>query len=559
MESDVQHSRGIYINTPNQAFNGDTAIAGNFCKNGAFDIWSNGTTGTSPDYWALNTGSVGGNRVSNGYVSTYSYQITGNGTSETIGEMYQYVPLEYGKTYLIGCFVKVEDRTAGSALIRLIVNDTEVGSVTWDINSDWTWKSFTYVSTVTMGTAYVQLYGTNTLNNGAKVSYSGFVITEADNFENYGYGHAITTSGTVSTVPDVEITSANIWEPITTDLSSNTHTTTATSYTLKYTVTVPAVSGYKIRLDDVGFVLKISNVAATAWAKLTVQAASLYGGAETQVGEWSSAYVDGAWAVTASPLPLLAGLNEAITLKFYLRTTNGSYTATSTAYYIIKTQLPNPSVPTNIQLYNIVDPLTRMQICNTLIPGETLRINADDTGNFKYVDMYDSWDYSSACYASSGVYRNASAKVLVIPNEGYITYVFDMKYPIVGVPDMVLYVTSGIPHVKIAVDNGSGAPGTLYYTDINPSGSLTDELSWYVLNSASNLTLAGQTKIYVQIFPTGGGACVLSAIYISADLETVDAERIQILPSVTNILQTSIQGDVHCYLSLYYRDRKWII
>jgi hypothetical protein len=188
-----------------------------------------------------------------------------------------------------------------------------------------------------------------------------------------------------------------------------------------------------------------------------------------------------------------------------------------------------------------------------------MRINADGTGFFKYVDLYDNWDFSAACYASSGVYLSDATKTLTINNEGYITYVFDLKYPIVGVPDLVLYVNSGIPHVKIAVDNGNGAPGTLYYTDINPSVALTDELSWYVLNSVSNLTLAGQTKIYVHVFPTGGSSCTLSAIHMYTDLETVDAERAIINPDGNNIMLVSMQGDVHCYLSLYYRDRKWII
>jgi hypothetical protein len=228
-------------------------------------------------------------------------------------------------------------------------------------------------------------------------------------------------------------------------------------------------------------------------------------------------------------------------------------------YFVKKTLQANPPLPTNVQLYNVVDPLTRMQICNTLLPGATMRINADGTGFFKYVDLYDNWDFSAACYASSGVYVSEATKSLTIVNGGNLTYVFDLKYPIVGVPILVLYINSGMPHVKIAVDNGSGAPGTLYYSDINPIVPITNDLSWYVLNSASNLTLAGQTKIYVQIFPTGGAECIVSAIYMYADLETVDAERAIINPNGNNIMLASMQGDVNCYLSLYYRDRKWII
>jgi hypothetical protein len=156
-------------------------------------------------------------------------------------------------------------------------------------------------------------------------------------------------------------------------------------------------------------------------------------------------------------------------------------------------------------------------------------------------------------------WRSDTDKTLTIAPNGYVTYVFDVKYPITGVPVLLLYVVAGAPHVKIAVDNGSGAPDTLYYTDINPDATISNQLRWYTLHSSANLTLAGSTKIYVRIFPGLDTLCTISSIFVYADLETVDAERFTITPGGTNYIQVETAGDPNSYISLYYRDRKWII
>jgi hypothetical protein len=559
MESDVQHSRGIYIANNSQTFSGDAFVAGNIVKNYTFTKWSNGITLACPDYWRLGGGSSGGYKATTGACSTddSSYYIQGDGTTAVLGEIAQYLFLEANKTYIIGCWVKIENRTHGTAVIGLNVDGSFVGSQSWNTDTDWSWKSFTYSSATFPSVVTVNLFGSETPNNGMNIYFDHVVVTELSYFENYGFGNLLTTTGTVATIPDVEIQAANVWEPVRTDYAY-VDTTTSTSYSLKRTITINGVAGKRIRLDEVGSILKISG-AATAWEKVTITTASLYGGVETQIGEWSSVYVDGAWAVTGSPLPLLAGVGESIVLKFSIRTTSGSYTATMQNMYIRTTLLLNPPIPTNVQITNSADLLTRLQMCNSLYPGSKIRINADGTGSFKYVDSYDNWDYATACYASSVVFRSDADKTLTIGNNGYITYVFDVKYPIVSIPVLALYVVSGTPHVKIAVDNGNGAPDTLYYSDINPASPVTNQLTWYLLNSTSNLTLAGNTKMYVQIFSTGGVQCVISSIYLYADLVTIDAERFVLNPGGTNTIGVTTTGDPNCYVSLFYRDRKWII
>jgi hypothetical protein len=218
---------------------------------------------------------------------------------------------------------------------------------------------------------------------------------------------------------------------------------------------------------------------------------------------------------------------------------------------------PYPQYPTAIQIYNNSDPLTKLRVCNTLYPGMTQKINADGTGSYKYVDTFDTWDYASVCYATSGSFHFEDMSSVQINSLGYLTIPIDTTYPITGIPVLTMYIDSpgGMPQISIAEDV-NGAPGTFYYCPDNAESVITG--TWQsLLYNAENLPLANKTKFYVKILANGGATLFMSYLEISCDLQTIDAERPKLLPSVNNTMGALVQGDTNFNCALYWHDKKW--
>ncbi len=115
------------------------------------------------------------------------------------------------------------------------------------------------------------------------------------------------------------------------DYPSNVFTSAATAYSsastsLELTKVLPALTGGNIyRLDQVSCQLKTLLAGKIAYMKVTVQAASLYGGVETTVKEWTNN--------TESYIPctfdcaIESATAETVTLRYYMKTSDSNYRA----------------------------------------------------------------------------------------------------------------------------------------------------------------------------------------------------------------------------------------
>jgi PKD repeat protein len=563
MESVAQHSRGRSVNN-NTVWSADNYTAGNFCKNYIFENWSNGETDSSPDFWVIGPDSDGGSKGNIGFLGNTSYHIAGDGTTSKKGEIIQPVILVEGKRYLIGCAVKSIGRTAGNALIGLAVGSNQVGHCLFEglEGSDWVWKFFTYTCTATTNDAYLQIYAENTPNSGSDYYFNNFVITEYENYENETLNNPITTSGTVSTIPDIELRAGSFgisgptaganYVPRKDNLVGSTKNT---SYQLKHTFTIPAVAGLSHRINECGLKLG-SQSGGTAWGKVTVTAAGINDGAEYTVGEWStssSTYIQEKSTLT----PLTASVNSDVVVKYYTKAGNGSYTSYIKYFYVDYTEMSSGSVtlPRNVQVFNTADTLTKLAICNVLYPGTTIKINADDTGNFRFIDDFHDTTFTTIAHETYGTGTfNKDQRIFILSPNSHIDIRFDTKYPIVGFPILrILHVSAPVVWIAEDVD---GSPGTWYHPDTEFTNSETAILEQMYLNNAANLPMAGKTSFFIRLEAYSSNA-VLYSFDLDCDIETVDAERPMIFPNSNNEFKVEMGTDALCYMSLYYRDRKW--
>ena len=114
------------------------------------------------------------------------------------------------------------------------------------------------------------------------------------------------------------------------------YTTKATSYTgsdgypsLQYTFVLPALlNGHNYRLENVRCKLRSVYAGATASMKVTVQAPSLYSGVETTIKEWTETKTT--YQSKSYDLSLDSSTAEAVTIRFYLKTSKASIRAGAT-------------------------------------------------------------------------------------------------------------------------------------------------------------------------------------------------------------------------------------
>jgi PKD repeat protein len=565
LESDVQHAKSFNVPYSYIIKNIDNYIPGNSVKNYCFDLWSNGTTGACPDYWILGSGSSGGYRSTDAYLGTYSYAVDGDGTTLAKGQIIQYFPFVAGKKYVIGARIKVTGRTLGYAALSVrggdgsLIDELEINRNT----NGWEWFSFVYDCIETTPRGYISLVAYGTANVGSTFKFNNITVTEFGKIENPDLFGSISTFGTVPTIPDIELQSGYIHNPNSTTGTSYEKrkddfqgSTKNTSYQLQYTITVPAKSGVKNRIDAVGLKLHSSSttVGREAWGKITIQAAHINSNVETTAGEWSTlstSYVSKSASVNITD----STANEAVTVRFYVKSANSSYSAYIKYFYVDYTEITSVvTVPGYMSILNIADETTICKLCNKLYPGSTYRINADGTGYFEYIDDFTDVNYIPMVVVDS----NGTAiqnNVMQMNAAGYLVYKFDVKYPIVGSPTLIMYITGAV-QASIAEDV-NGGPGTFQSIDFNPPSSETEGRYFtYILKNTYNLTLAGNTIFYFKVTTLPGQTCSISSMYLKCDLETIDAERIKLNPGA-NLLKFQGVGDMNCNFSLYFHDRKW--
>lgn len=171
---------GDYVYTHDAKFKvvGDNLIAnGNFASN--YDGWKDYADGAlSPDYWSIETGAAqdGGNVI----------QSANGGADLTGNYMYQAVPFESGKTYVVTFKMKgVEPGTSSitqktSNYVDVFANADGTVSKTADrfqqvattdaLNAEWTSYSFSFTDTVTGGSTGYIVVSFGQLTQGTQIS-----------------------------------------------------------------------------------------------------------------------------------------------------------------------------------------------------------------------------------------------------------------------------------------------------------------------------------------------------------------------------------------------------
>lgn len=570
MLSDVVHSRGVFIETTGATWSTDSCYPGNLIKNYTFSEWTNGTVGSCPDNWFLGEDGMGGTIVSTPELTgSHTYLITGDNVSPTIGEIYQPIAIEAGKTYLIGCWVFKALVDRGYPVIELVVDGVSTHKEDLTLHfGDYMWFSFEYTFTTQPSNVMLKLYAEGTPNNDATFGFNGPVVMENTNYEKNEFGNSLTTSGKFPAIPDVEISAAYFGvsgpEPGSSYVVNDkngwgywSQNSGDWSIVSEATITVAAVAGVSHRIDAAKISQMAQSASYDAYVRVTLTTPGWNGGAEGTILEYatkSTSYVTRNSLTYGTPV-ITCSENTPFTVKLYLKTANSSYKAYGKTLSVSYTEMGSTTLLKDVVIYNTADQLTKLQVANTLFPGSKIRINADDTGKYTYIDDFSTNVYSFVATVNGSVTYSPDNKNVAIADTAYLRYPFDVKYPITGIPLLVLYVNSGTPQVYIAADN-SGSPGTFYACDNNPSTNLTNVVYTYLLNNDANIQLKNTTKFYVKIIPPAGSTCTISNIQLYCDLITVDAERPLINLGTSNMFKIEMSANAGCFVSLYYHDRK---
>jgi hypothetical protein len=462
----------------------------------------------------------------------------------------------------MGAMCKVVGLTQGALEVQIFSGNMIVATIQFTEDTDWALKNAFFHFDTMPSDAVIRVLGTGTVNSGAKL-YVDYVTTQkVAEHDMATVGNDLLTSGTVNVVPEVIVSASPLIGGTPTggtidSTDPNVYSNISTSYLLDVTYTIPGKLWKKFRLDTIAAKIK-GNTGAGIYAKVTIQAASLYGGVETTVKEWnttSTTYVN----VAFNP-NLTCGTNETMVLKLYIKTTVANTRVYLDDMRYVYTEIGSTATITNVKIYNKADPLNVLWVANNLFPGCTMAIKTDQTGYFKYKEDFDDNTYVSAIYDSYGtVTYNATAKTLTLGSGAYITLGFDCRYPVTGIPFIYMFVNSGSPQVWIAEDN-NGAPGSFYQVDGGSETDVTNEWVARNLDSLLNLRLKGNTIWYVRIRSPSGETVTLNRIYIYADLLTVDAEQIKVLATgAANTFVCEMDKDSPLEVTLSYRDAHMVI
>ena len=392
-----------------------------------------------------------------------------------------------------------------------------------------------------------------------EVTRSKSITTQNQEWSADDDGIDIATLGNVDAVPDIVVTGGALGTSFTkdgyehNDTDATEHSTTSTSYVLKKTYTYSADARIAYRLDTVGLDQKnVYGGPSYCYSKITYQAASLNGGAETDIQEWttqSTSYV----TRTNSP-DIQAADNEDLVVNFYLKTTDGGLTMYMTN--LVSTVQDMTAVGTkNVQIFNTADSTVKCDVSNEMNPDMIIRINADGTGTVDYDDDFTTTKYLDA-YFLSGITHDAVNDELDIADDGYIIWKIDCKYPIRGIPTLTarINITAGTPTIQISTD-----AATWYDID---TAIVDDVETSYPLDNATSLSLAGKTVFYFRFDCVKAGAATCSVKYFELDINihTVYAKNPKItkggVASTFRCDQDTNSG-LTCEVELAYRTRWW--
>lgn len=373
-------------------------------------------------------------------------------------------------------------------------------------------------------------------------------------------GNEITTNGTVYASPDIKIVAGAASSVFGRD-GVGVDATDATEYTddgepvdvyeLYKTVTRAATMNRKHHVSYASLDMR-TDAGGHAYCKITYQAASLNGGAETDLVVFdtvSNTYV----GKSDDTIDITAAENETLVLKWYLKNTvyseqsqfkNARYTAIE----------KRPNVVKNAQIHNNADTTVKADICNNLNPDAIIRINADGNGTFSYATAFADMKFWTAAFGWSGATLDDPNNELDIADDGHLYVDVDCKYPVTGIPILTaqINITAGTPTIQISSD-------AVTWYDIDTA--IVDDVSTeYALDCAS-LSLKGLTTFYFRFDCGGTGTvtCSIKTFQIDCYLVGEYMQKVAVLTGGANTFKCTQHADssLACEISLIYNDRKW--
>ena len=523
---------------------------------------------TAPTDWNFHT--KGQRQSDDSREGLNSYQINGDGYTSHIGYISQPIQFESGLQYILAATCKVTGRTQGNLHIGIYSNNQQLMGLDYYNNTtDWTDSDtsdlpYTFADDET--DAELRIYGDNAPNYGSYFEVDQVYVVRSKHFDTETIGGDITTTGTVDVVPDIMVTAVRLTAGSVTEGfnlktldTGSSYDVGGISYTLLHTDVLSAKINTRHRLDKISCSHCSDSSSYNAYTKVTYQCASLNSGAETQLYEFTtnSQYPNYQNAYY-SPFQN-CGINESCTMRYYGRSSDSNHHSKHQNCSCDHTDIITNCLGTGIQIYNTLDPITILQVCNKLDPGCTMEINADGTGSYRYVENLADITYQNVVYSRVGDTYNSFSDLLTLSSTGNVIYKFNTRYPITGIPYMILDVLSGNPQLAIANDT-SGSPGTYYAIDQNVTTDQSGQIIYRALDQAANLSLKGSTIFYVRITPYTSQTCVLNSLFLYADIVTIDAERPKIFANgLANTFQVNIPNSTALEISLQYRDAHRII
>lgn len=497
----------------------------------------------------------------------YALKIEGDGATEDIGITKQYSMFDPGTSYILSAWGSVTGLASGKFSVDIYSGNSIISQILYDADCEYTQLQTTVRFDTAPTDAYVRIHGIDTVNAGAIFYCDDVLLEKGTDFELGTTGSSITTLGNRDVIPDVEVraitssSGSNITKGETkTYLDANVHSAITTEYHADLTITLPPLTDQKYySFEKFTAKLATANVSGVRGdLKITITAASINSGVETRIVEWSSTSRLPTYTAKSINTELFSATNEQVVLKWYLRTTNSSAKVYADDISYVYTEMIPSVTSSAISIYNTADTLTVMQCCNELKPGCSILIGADGTGNYEYTENFADTQYEYTVLDYSGVTYSDTDKLLSFSSTGYLAYKFDCKYPVTGVPYIVLNVVQGAPLVYIATDN-NGSPSSWNALDGNSTTDVSNTQAYRLMNSGTTLVLNGLTKFHLKIASGGTTDLQINSIFMHVELVTIDAERPKIFKGQPNTFGAVVDSTASAIVTLKYRDADLIV
>jgi len=249
------------------------------------------------------------------------------------------------------------------------------------------------------------------------------------------------------------------------------YTSAATEYTskdtsLELTTALPALTGGNIyRIDQISCKLRTLLAGKVAYLKVTIQAASLYSGVETQIVEWTnntSTYI-----TKSLDLALESETDEAVIFRYYMKTSDSNYRAAATALGY-KATIQSTTGGTVGYNYNewtglaIADDLKYIVAVAQTGTGNRL-MNSTNAGIWNLAAFASDRAWKSGCFSPSQMkFVMVGSSGAIMTSEDYGTYRADgWTYGETSKPSRSEYSNDGYLSLCITGDGITEEPGMI--------------------------------------------------------------------------------------------------